>query len=161
LLTPNAGVAKEICNNNKRGELKIMTDKPKTDTALDSTVSVQLASITLDNARLVKENTGLADENKALKAQNIQLASVIENDLKADLKLKIMAKGDYKESDLEPLKVEQLQQIDETLSRGKGIDSVASYKSIHAGNDSETGRMTVGNLFNKTRKEILEMGGNF
>jgi len=138
-----------------------MVDKTKTDTALDSTVSVQLASITLDNARLQKENTALADENKALKAQNIQLASVIENDLKADLKLKIMSKTDYKDADLEPLKVEQLQQIDETLSRGRGIDSVASYKSIRAGNDSETGRMTIGNLYGKSRKEILDMEGNF
>lgn len=138
-----------------------MTDKPKTETAIDSTVSVQLASITLDNGRLTTENKQLIEENKALKAQNIQLASVIETDLKADLKLKIMAMGDYKDSDLEPLKVEQMQQILETLSRGRGIDTVASYKSIHAGNDSETGRMTVGNLFNKTRKEILEMEGKF
>jgi hypothetical protein len=135
-----------------------MTEKPKT--ALDSTVQVQLASITLDNARLENENKHLIEENKALKTQNIQLATVIETDLKADLKLKIMSKGDYKDADLEPLKVEQLQQIDETLSRTKGGDT-AFYKTIRTGNDSKTARNTVGDLFGKSRKEILEMGGNF
>jgi hypothetical protein len=135
-------------------------EKSKTETALDSTVKVQLASITLDNARLTKENAVLAEENKGLKAQNVQLASVIETDLKADLKLKIMAKGDYKDADLEPLKVEQLQQIDETLSRGRGADSV-SYKPIRAGNDTNTGRMTIGDLYGKTPQQIRDMKGDF
>ena len=139
-----------------------MTDKPKTgkQTATDQTVSVQLASLTLDNARLQTEATRLEDENKALKRQNIELASVIETDLKADLKLKIMVKSDFKDADLEPLKVEQLQQIDETLSKSKGVDSV-SYKHIRTTGDTGTGRLTVGDLFNKTPKEILAMGGEF
>jgi hypothetical protein len=135
--------------------------KPKgKETATDTTVSVQLASLTLDNARLQKENTEQKDEIKALKKQNIELASVIENDLKADLKLKIMAKSEFKEADLEPLKVEQLQQIDETLSKSKGADSI-SYKPIRTGNDSSEGRTTVGSLYGKTRQQIIEMGGNF
>ena len=138
-----------------------MSEKPKTDTAIDSTVRVQLASITLDNGRLQKENAVLAEENKALKKQNVELASVIETDLKADLKLKIMSKSDFKDADLEPLKVEQLQQIDETLMKSKGADSAVSYKSIHAGNDSDKGRTTVGNLYGKTREQILAEGGNF
>lgn len=137
-----------------------MTEKPKTETATDSTVRVQLASLTLDNARYQKENVRLEDENKSLKKQNIELASVIENDLKADLKVKIMAKGDFKEADLEPLKVEQLQQIDETLSKSKGADSV-SYKPIRSGNDSSIGRTTVGDLYGKTRQQILDMKGDF
>ena len=137
-----------------------MTEKPKTETALDSTVKVQLSALTLDNARLTRENQELTETNKQLKAQNIQLASVIENDLKADLKLKIMSKGDYKDSDLEPLKIEQLQQIDETLTRSKSGDSL-TFKPIRTGNDSDKGKTTVGNLYNKTRKEILDMGGNF
>jgi hypothetical protein len=138
-----------------------MTDDKKTETAMDSTVKVQLASITLDNARLQKENTQLLDENKALKTQNVQLASVIETDLKADLKMKIMSKGDFKDADLEPLKIEQLQQIDETLSRSKGVDSAVSFKSIRTGNASGAGRMTIGDLYGKSRKQILEMGGTF
>ena len=138
-----------------------MSEKPKTETALDSTVKTQLASLTLDNGRLVKENEVLKEENQTLKKQNIELASVIETDLKSDLKLKIMSKGDFKESDLEPLKIEQLQQIDEVLSRSKGADSTVSYKSIRAGNASETGKTTVGDLYGKTRKQILDMGGNF
>jgi hypothetical protein len=74
--------------------------------------------------------------------------------------LKIMAKSDFKDADLEPLKVEQLQQIDETLSKSKGGDTV-SYKPIRAGTDSSVGRTTVGDLYGKSKKEILEMGGNF
>lgn len=138
-----------------------MTEKPKgKETAIDATVGVQLASLTLDNARMQKENTQLIEENKLLKKQNVELASVIENDLKADLKLKIMSKSEFKEADLALLKVEQLQQIDETLSKSKGADSV-SYKPIRTGSDSSTGRLTAGNLFGKTRKEILDMQGDF
>ena len=129
-------------------------------TALDQTVSVQLSALTLDNARLQQENTALTDENTQLKAMNVQLASVIETDLKADLKLKILAKSDFKDTDLEPLKVEQLQQIDETLSKSKGVGD-AVYKPIRTSGDTSHGRATVGNLFGKTRKEILEMGGVF
>ena len=129
-------------------------------TKMDATVKVELARLTLDNASLDKEVQHLRDENKGLKRQNIELASVIENDLKADLLVKIMAKSDYKQSDLETLKVEQLQTIDETLSRSKGVDAI--YKSIRTGTASESSaRTTVGSLFNKTRKEILEMGGEF
>jgi regulator of replication initiation timing len=159
LFTLNAGVAKEICNNFKRRP-KIMTDKPNTETALDSNVQVTLSRLTLDNGKLQKELQNALEENKALKTQNVQLASVIETDLKTDLKLRIMAKSEFKESDLEPLTVEQLQQIDETLCKSKGADSV-SYKSIHAGSDSQTGRTTVGSLYGKSHKEILDMGGNF
>ena len=131
----------------------------KTKTALDSTVKTQLAKLTLVNSRLQKEKEGYEEENKALKRQNVQLASVIENDLKADLKLQIMARSDYKESDLETLKIEQLQQISETLSMSKGVDA-SSYKSIRAGTASEgKGMTTVGSLFGKTRDEILAMGG--
>ena len=139
-----------------------MTDTPKTGTktATDQTVSVQLSSLTLDNARLTTENTRLMDENKALKAQNVELASVIETDLKSDLKVKIMAKSEFKEADLEPLKVEQLQQIDETLSKSKGAAS-AVYKPIRTTGDAAVGRATVGNLYGKTRAEILKMGGDF
>ena len=139
-----------------------MTDeKTKTETAMDSIVKTQLASITVDNGRLQKENAALLEENKQLKKQNIELASVIETDLKADLKLKIMSKGDFKDADLDPLKVEQLQQIDETLSRSKGVDSAVSFKSIRTGNASGAGRMTIGDLYGKSRKQILEMGGTF
>jgi len=133
-----------------------MAKEPK----LDTTVKTRLASLTLDNAALTKRVTELEEENKSLKRQTVQLASVIENDLKADLKLKIMAKSDYKESDLTDLKVDQLQTIDETLSRSKGVDAV--YKPIRTATVGEpSARMTVGSLYNKTRKEILEMGGEF
>jgi hypothetical protein len=143
-------------------EIFMTEQKPKgKETATDSTVSVQLAALTLELAKVKKDLEAKTEENTALRKQNIELASVIETDLKADLKMKIMAKSDYKEADLEPLKVEQLQQIDETLSKSKGADSI-TYKPIRAGSDAEgTGRTTVGNLYGKSREEILKMGGNF
>jgi len=132
---------------------------PKPKMASD-TVKVHLARLTLENAEQAKEIARLTNENKAFRRQNVELASVIENDLKADLKLKIMAKSDFKESDLETMSVEQLQQIDETLSRVKG--GATTYKPIRAGAASEKrGRTTVGCLFNKKRSDILAMGGDF
>jgi len=146
-----------------------MTEKPKTETAtayqkiaVDETVQVQLSSVTMRNADLEKENVQLKDENKALKTQNIQLASVIETDLKADWMVKVMAISDYKQADLEPKNAKELKDMYATLSRGKGTDTVTShYKSIHAGSDSQAGRTTVGDLFGKSRKEILAMQGDF
>jgi len=127
--------------------------------ALDKTVKTQLSKLTLDVNRLTKENIAVKEENKALRKQTVQLAAVIETDLKTDLIVNIMAKSNYKKSDLEDLKVEQLQTIDETLSRGKG-DSV--YKPIRAGTASQSSkRLTVGSLYGKTRNEILESGGDF
>ena len=137
------------------------TEQTGKKTATDATVKMQLSSLTLDNAQLQTENTRLADENKALKAQNVELASVIENDLKADLKVKILALSDFKEAELEPLKVEQLQGILETLNKGKAGDTATSYKPIRTGGSSDRGRSTVGSLYGKTRKQILEMGGEF
>jgi len=133
-----------------------MTDKK---VQMDATVKTQLASLTLDKAALSKRVAELEEENKALKRQTVQLASVIENDLKADLKLKIMAKSDYTENDLEELSAEQLQTIDETLSKAKGGDTV--YRPIRAGAASDQTRLTVGSLFGKSRAEILAMGGEF
>ena len=122
-------------------------------------VKVQLATLTLQNAEKDKRIEALEAENKAFRKQNVELASVIENDLKAGLKVRVMAKSDFKEADLETLSVEQLQQIDETLSRVKGAST--TYKSINATGASEkSGRTTVGCLFGKTRNQILEMGGD-
>ena len=139
-----------------------MSDKKGKATAIDTTVKAQLASMADDNARLRKENVALAAENKQLKQQNVQLSDVIATDLKADLMLKIKAKSDYQQADLERLDVEQLQQIDETLSRSKGAGfDTATFKSIRAGGDSSLGRTTVGSLYGKKRSEILAMGGDF
>jgi len=137
--------------------------KQKVATASDPTVNARLASLTIDLERAKQELDTLTIENKALRKQNVELASVIENDLKADLKLKVRARSKYTDADLESLTVEQLQQIDQTLSLGKGIDSSStSYKSIRAGDAADhTGRLSVGSLYGKSRKEILESQGEF
>jgi len=137
--------------------------KQKIATASDNTVKVQLASLTIDLERAKQDVDRLTTENKTLRKQNVELASVIENDLKADLQLKIRARSKYTDADLEALTIEQLQQIDETLAKGKGIDnSSVAYKSIRAGDTADhTGLLTVGNLYGKSRKDILESAGEF
>lgn len=136
-----------------------MTEKPKTETANDI-VEHQLDTLSSNNVRLQKANDALVSELNSVKKQNTQLGSVIENQLKADLKIDIRGRSDYKDSDLESMTYAQLKQIDDTLSRTKGGDT-ATYKSIHAGNDTQTGRTTVGDLYGKTRKEILDLKGEF
>ena len=123
------------------------------------TVKTQLASLTMQNAALIKERDEKAAENEKLRKQNVELASIIENDLKADTIVRIVAMSSYKEQDLENLKIEELQQIEETLMKTKGADKLP-YKSIRAGAAQQgQGRLTVGTLYGKSREEILEMGG--
>ena len=129
----------------------------ETKTDLDVTIKTQLASLLLENGNLKKTAEALTEDNKRLSKQCMQLATVIENELKSDLMIKIMAKGDYKQSDLEPLTIEQLQAIDATLTKAKG--ATATYKPIRTGNDSTESRMTVGSLYGKTRSEILASKG--
>jgi hypothetical protein len=124
---------------------------------LDATVQTQLASLTLENATMKKELDAKLEENKELKKQCVQLASVIENELKSDLMVKIMAKGDYKQADLEALKIEELQHIDETLSKVKGASAI--FNPIRTASEPSDSRLTVGSLYGLTRAEILAKGG--
>jgi len=124
------------------------------------TVKVQLAALTLENEQLKKRLTEKENENVVLRKQNVELASVIENDLKADLTLQIMAASDFKEADLENLSIEQLQTMVSTLSKRKAGDAI--FKPIRAGASTDkASRLTVGNLYGKTRAEILAMEGDF
>lgn len=136
-----------------------MAKTSKKAMASDTTVKGQIASLTIDNARKAELIKKLTEENELFRKQNVELASVIENDLKASLKLNIQARSNYTDLDLETLTLEQLQQIDETLSMGK-LGGDATFKNIRAGAASRNqGPMTVGSLYNKTREEILAMGG--
>jgi hypothetical protein len=139
-----------------------MSENIKEGIASDA-VKTQLAKYALDEAHNTKIIEVLTEENKALRKQLDEATSVIENDLKADLKLKIMAASDYDEAGLESLNVAQLQTIDETLSKSKGFDAVVTYKSIRAGNVAAdtNARLTVGNLYNLKRDSIIKMGGDF
>jgi len=132
-------------------------------TQIDSTNALTKAlgdAVALKTKELQTELDKRLLEVDALKKQNIDLNNVIENDLKADLKMRIMAKSNLTQSDLEKKTVTELQQIDSILSVGKGAD--ATYKNIRAGNATASdSRMTVGSLFGKTKEQILAMGGDF
>lgn len=122
----------------------------------------ELSFLTLRVAELTKKCDELKIENEEFRKQNVKLANTIDHDLKAKLKLEIIAKTDFKEGDLETLTYEQIEQILGTLSKVKGVDEASTYKSIRAGMASERhGRTTIGDLFNKSKKEIVEMGGDF
>lgn len=132
------------------------TKNKKQETASD-TVRTQLAKISIDNAALLSENTALKNENTAVKQMNIDLTNVIENDLKADLILKIQAasKGRYQPNDLQPLSVEQLKNIEEVLFKAGAFEAPSTFKSIRAGAASfdHSARLTVGNLYKNTKGE--------
>lgn len=121
-----------------------------------STVKTQLAKVSLENREKEIVIGQLSEENAKLKQQNIELATVIENDLKADLAVKIMAASTYQPNDLANMSVEQMQSIHETLSNSKGYAS--TFKTIRAGNASQrVSRLTVGDLYGKTREQINQM----
>lgn len=138
-----------------------MKNETKTEIASD-TIKTANAKLSIDKAHWEAQATALAAENQALRVQLTQANSIIENDLKSDLILKIQAASDYTETDLLALSPSQLQTIDETLSKSKNFETAASkYKSIRAGNASENTNMTVGNLYGKSKEEIVKMGGDF
>jgi hypothetical protein len=139
-----------------------MTENVKTEIASD-TYKTANAALALENAQLKNINTSLTSEATALRQQLEQANSIIENDLKADLILKIQSASEYQEADLLKMNPSQLQVIEETLSKGKNFNvaSTGVYKSIRAGNASVDSNLTVGNLYGKSREEIQKMGGDF
>ena len=142
--------------------------KPKTKKATATkkaiaidTVRNQLLKLTRANADLTTTRDTFKAENELLRKQNVQLANVIETDLTTDLKLRIQARSNYTDSHLTTLNLDQLQQIDKTLNMGKP-EADTTFKSIRAGTASaNSGLTTVGSLYLKSRKEILESGGDF
>ena len=140
-----------------------MAKKTKKTTASSTTTQVQWdkQAQELDEAKQT-----IGEQNKeitSLKRQLTEANRFIESDLKSDLKSRIRKKSNFNDADLEDKSVEQLQQIDTTLSMGKLAPSAAAtFKSIRAGAASAgKGTLTVGSLFGKSRKEILESEGEF
>lgn len=138
-----------------------MTDQ-KTEIASD-TYKTANAALALENTHLQNANAAYKEENEALRVQLEQANSIIENDLKADLIVRIQNASEYQESDLLQMNPTQLQTIEETLSKSKNFNingNPANYKSIRAGNAaSANSRLTVGNLYGKTREELMKIGG--
>jgi len=138
-----------------------MTDK-KTDTTVskNDTVENTLKQWAIDKAELVNENTNLKEELAKAKHKLLELDNIVQSDIRADAIMRITMRSNFTRGELESLPVNDLLKIEETLSKTKGVD--ATYKPIRAGTASESqSRMTAGNLFGKSRKEILDMGGDF
>lgn len=139
-----------------------MSNPQKTEIASD-TYKTANAALALENAHLKTANAAMIEENKALQVQLEQANTLIENELKADLILKIQSASEYDEADLLQMNPAQLQTIEETLSKSKGFSAPQNgvYKSIRAGNASANTNLTVGSLYGKSREEILKMGGDY
>jgi predicted nucleic acid-binding Zn-ribbon protein len=133
------------------------TKKEKKQETASDTVKTQLAKFSIENAALLSENTRLKDEKTALMQQNIDLANVIENDLKADIIVKIQgaSKGRYQRNELQSLNIEQLKNIEEVLQKTGAFESTTTFKSIRAGAAAfdHSARLTVGNLYKNPRGE--------
>jgi len=140
-------------------ETKNQEASPKIEIASD-TVKTQLASVSLELTDYKAAVATLTEENQQLKQQNIELASVIENQLKTDKIVRIQAASKYSRDDLSNMTIEQLQTIEETLSHSTSYNPALNYKSIRAGNASSTpSRLTVGDLYGKSAEEIRKMEG--
>jgi len=114
----------------------------------------------LDYDELFKKHQSVDADNEKYRKQNKQYQTIVETAIRSDLEKKILARGDFTQADLEVKKIEELQTIAETLSKSKGMATV--YKGIRAGTASEKeARSTVGSLYMKSRKEILDSGGEF
>ena len=138
-----------------------MNTENKTEIASDTIKTVN-AKLAVDKAHFEAKAIALATENDALKLQLETANNIIENDLKADLVIKIQAASEYTETDLLQLTPSQLQTIEQTLAKGKNFETATTnYKSIRAGNAATDSNLTVGSLYGKSREEILKMGGSF
>jgi uncharacterized membrane protein YheB (UPF0754 family) len=156
LFTLNAGVAKAICKTKNKEDSK-MTKQEKT-TVSNPVVAAQLADALLQKSEWKTRYLKKDVENKLLKRQLNEANKVLEGELRSDLLIHIRAKGDFNEADLATKNIEELQQIDATLSKAKGVS--ATYKPIRTAGDTEQkGLTTVGSLYGKTKEEILAMGG--
>lgn len=134
----------------------IIPKQHKTGTATNPTVETQLKALETENAELKETNQKLADDVKKLKVQLHEANLVLERDLKTDLLMRIKSKSLYTDAQLDGLTIQQLQQIDSTLSMTK---DPGTFKNIRAAGASSPldGRLTVGGLHGLSREQILKL----
>jgi hypothetical protein len=131
---------------------------PKTATAKNVSVGVDLALLAAENSELKAANDILNTENESLKIQLGEANMVIERDLREDLYRRIVGKSNYTRAELEPRNVEELQKLDADLTRGLGAASNAksgTFKPVSSAKDSVI-HGTVPDLFGKDRATILK-----
>lgn len=130
-------------------------------TTANDTVATQLANSMIRAQEFKTRYMKKDAENKLLKRQLTEANKVIEGELRTDLLIHIQAKSDgFSRAELDRQSIQELQRIDATLAKAKGVKS--TYKSIRAATDADQkGRLTVGSTYLKTHKEILAMEGDF
>ena len=140
----------------QKNEATASPQKPQKIETPSDTVKTQLATASLQIASLTAERDLLKQENTELKQANLDLTNVLENDLKADLIVRIQAasQGKYTPNELQTRPVEELKNIEEVLVKAGAFTNPATFKNIHAGNAgfNHDARLTVGNLY-KNPKE--------
>lgn len=123
---------------------------------LDNTVK----ALTVERDILKTAVAALTQEVENLKRTNMKMAEIEDARLTSELTTDIKRIANYSDEDLEGMKTEQMLNVKEILLRSKGTSAEAFYKPIRAGNDStENANLTVGNLYGKTREDLLKSGG--
>jgi hypothetical protein len=123
---------------------------------LDNTVK----ALTVERDILKTAVAALTQEVENLKRTNMKMAEIEDARLTSELTTDIKRIANYSDEDLEGMKTEQMLNVKEILLRSKGTSAEAFYKPIRAGNAStENANLTVGNLYGKTREDLLKSGG--
>ena len=118
-------------------------------------------ALTVERDLLKAAVASLTTEVEELKKINMKMAEIEDARLTTELSTDIQKIGNFSAKDLENMKTEEMLRIKEILLRGKGVTPEGFFKPIRAGNAAENAKLTVGSLYGKTRKEILDSGGNF
>jgi hypothetical protein len=117
-------------------------------------------ALTVERDLLKAANANLTTEVEELKKINMKMAEIEDARLTTELSTDIQKIANYSDEDLEGMKTEQMLNVKEILLRSKGTSAEAFYKPIRAGNAStENANLTVGNLYGKTREDLLKSGG--
>jgi len=155
----------------KKTDATITTDKPTKDSPMAH--SIELDRLNLQNAKLAAENAGLRKKVNEAKAAMKTIESTYDAEICGKLKLNIQNLLGYSDVEVAALTHGK---TDKELSAMLANFSTAiknvkrepgTFKSISAGAaeprayGDQSENLTVGNIYGKTRKEILEMGGKF
>jgi hypothetical protein len=133
-------------------------DAPQTIPIVSDVVRHQMDSMATELTKLRSANAALTEENKFQKQQLAEVGAKMDSELRADIIPSIMANSKLGIAELEHKTTAELITFDQILAASNVVSP--NYKSIRAGSASiNPTRLTVGDLYGKTPKEIAAMEG--